>query len=129
MNFVSPNKADNISIADAQAFVGKMKALGVPFGPLHVDETEGVGGSVSSFVPISELPEGELNADGKYCIQAYSGKDFHVIAALKMKFESREPLSGFQAVCDEVGYTNMGGNVLLGIPGANAAIEKLIRKA
>lgn len=129
MNFVSLNKADNISVADATTFVNKMKALGVPFGPLHVDETEGIGGTTSSFVPITELPEGELTADGKYCIQAFSGHSFHVVAALKMKFESREPISGFQAICDEVGYSNMGSNVLLGIPGVNAAIVKLINKA
>lgn len=129
MNFVSPNKADNISIADAQAFVDKMKRLGVPFGPLHVDETEGVGGTVSSFIPLSELPEGELEQGGKYCVQAFSGGDFHKIASLKMYFESREPISGFQFVCSEVKYTNMGGSVLLGIPGVNSAIEKLIKKA
>jgi hypothetical protein len=129
MNFVSLNKADNISLSDAQAFVNKMKALGVPFGPLHVDETEGVGGTVSSFVPITELPGGELKPDGKYCIQAFSGRDFHKIASLKMHFDAREPISGFQSVCDEVGYTNMGTNVLLGIPGVNAAIAKLIAKA
>lgn len=129
MNFVSLNKADNISVADATAFVAKMKALGVPFGPLHVDETEGVGGTVSSFVPISELPEGEITPDGKYCIQSFSGRDFHKVASLKMHFEAREPISGFQSVCGEVGYTNMGTNVLLGIPGVNAAITKIIAKA
>lgn len=129
MNFVSPNKADNISISDAEAFLKKMKALGLPFGELYVDETEGSGGTVSSFIPIRELPEGELSADGKYCIQAFSGGDFRKVASLKMRFESQEPISGFQSICDEIKYTNMGGNVLLGIPGVNAAIEKIIRKA
>ena len=128
MGFISQNKADNISVADAQAFVDKMRFLGLPFGELHADETEGMSATATAVIALKDIPEGEITPDGKYFLKSFCNGDFHGIAGLVLRMKtSIEPVLGFTQVCDQVG---IAPNIAkLNIPGVNALIAKQITKA
>lgn len=126
MSYTSFNAANNITVAEAQAFVDKMRGLGLPFGELHVDENEGGGSEGTSIVAISDLPEGELEEGEKYYIKAFCIKDFHGIADLKRRMQTAiEPIMGFDHVCDEIGVDTE--TAMLKIPSVNKAIIKALQ--
>lgn len=127
MNFVSQNKANNVSVADAQAFVDKMRGLGLPFGPLFADETEGMGAEQTAVIALTDIPEGEITPEGKYFLKSYAGGDFHGIAEFIIRMKSAgETMSAFRSVCDEIGVD--AELAMLNIPGVGDFIRNAIAK-
>lgn len=125
MTFASPNKADNITIAVATAFLAKLTKLGFRFGPLHLDDDD-IGGFASGATPVSEIPD--LDGAQKYNCIVYAGGDWHNVAQMVLMF-GEGTLQDFREVFTDV-YPNQDPDLaLLNIPGAAKAIEKLIEKA
>ena len=126
--FVSPNKADNVTIADAMRSLGKWTALGFRFSPLHFDETES-GATETSYVPVNDIPSGEIDGKTKYNCIVFAGGDWHNVAHM-MRLWGRGTAQDFRELYDDI-HRGRGdaSDGLLNIPGAYAAIEKLIVKA
>ena len=121
----APNKADNIIIADAAKFADKLTKLGLRIGPLHINETV-AGETVANIAPI-EAFEG-LEADKPYCLVVWAGSDWHNVAQL-MRMWGDGTIQDFREVYTDI-YPGKDANAgLLGIPGVNASIAKLIAKA
>lgn len=121
----APNKADNAIIADAAKFCDKLTKLGFRIGPLHINETV-AGETVAAIAPIESF-EG-LEADKPYCLVVWAGGDWHNVAQL-MRMWGDGTIQDFREVYTDI-YPGKDANAgLLGIPGVNAAIAKLIAKA
>ena len=125
MPFISPNKADNITIADATAFLSKLSKIGFRFGPLNLDDDD-IGGFASGATPVSEAVD--LDSGTKYNCIAFAGGDWHSVAKLVLMWGEGTAQDFREVWCDV--YRNMDANsALLNIPGATKAIEKIIEKA
>lgn len=125
MTFISPNKAENIGIETAGAFIDKLNRLGFRFSSLYLDEDD-TGPMASAATLVSEVPE--LDPAGKYNVIAFAGGDWHNVAQLHRQFGAGT-LQDFKEVHADVYRGHNPDLALLNIPGAAKAIEKLIEKA
>lgn len=121
MTYKASNSAYNITVAAAEKFCNKLRALGFPVGKLHANGQ--ANAELTDYVPVEELA---LEPGEKYNLVAFSAGDWHNIALLVQTFGSGS-LEEFRRVCAEFGTDYRGQ--LLNIPGAAKAIEKLIDKA
>ena len=129
MNFASPNRADNISIADATAFLAKMTKLGIFAGPLHLDATEGVGGTETSYWPLDEATATEgFDPAGKYNCIFYSNGNWHQVAEMVTLWGTGGS-QGFRRVFQAIRPGGDADSALMNIPGVGKAIDALIQKA
>jgi len=127
MNFISPNKADNVTIAVAAAFVGKLQRLGFRVSALHLDESEG-GPSETSYVPVADVPAEELSADTKYNCIVYCGGNWHNVAKLILEWGTGR-LQDFIELAVNLAPGSDPNQLAMNIPGAAKAVEKLMEKA
>lgn len=124
MTLSAPNSAHNITVADARAFASKLAKLGFVLGDLHVNQQSGGGAEQADFVPVSDL---EIDPSMKVCIVAFFGDDWHNIALLKTAFGAGGS-DGLATVGARLGRFNRD-QVLMNVPGAVKAIDRLIDKA
>ena len=124
MTFAALNSAHNITVADAKAFTSKLAKLGLVLGDLHVNQQAGAGAENADYVPVTELT---IEDGAKVCLIAWYGADWHNIAGLKLVFGAGGT-EGLAAVASRLGQFNKA-QVLLNVPGAVKAIDKLIGKA
>lgn len=126
MIFSAPNQAYNITIGDATAFLGVLTKLGFVFGPLHLNGQTS-GASEADYVPLSEVAD--LDGATAYNCIAKSGGDWHNVAMLRALF-GPGGIHGTRLVFTSVnpGQTDAQFNAqLMGLPGASAAIETIIK--
>lgn len=126
MTLTAPNRAHNIAVADARAFASKLAKLGMLLGDLHVNQQSGGGAEQADFVPLVEVEAG-IETGTKVCIVAFFNGDWHNVALLKQAFGSGGS-DGMATVAARLGKHNRD-SVLVNIPGALKAIDKLIEKA
>lgn len=126
MTLSAPNSAHNIAVSDARAFVGKLAKLGFVLGDLHVNQQSGGGAEQADYVPLVELEAG-IESGTKVCIVAFYGDDWHNVALLKQAFGAGGS-EGLATVAARLGKHNRDA-VLMNVPGALKAIDKLIEKA
>lgn len=125
MPFVSPNKADNVTIDAANAFLSKLAKIGFRFGALHLDDDD-VPGFASGATLVSEIPD--LDPATKYNCIVFGGGDWHNVAKMVLMFGEGTAQDFRELWCDV--YRGSDANsAMLNIPGATKAIEKLIEKA
>lgn len=121
--FSAPNRAQNITIDEGSALLAKFSKLGLYFGPLHANDASG-GPSVANIVPLDEVED----KSGMLNLQAWAGGNWHNVGLLKLTF-GEGGVEGFKRVYNDI-YPGVDATAaLINIPGANAAIDKLIRKA
>lgn len=116
------NSANNIKIAEAKAFVDKLRALGIPAGELRLNGMV-EGGGVADFVPVDSV---ETNPDEAYSCLVFINGDFHNVANMK-RMLGAGTLVEFKRVAEDCSLD--GDTAALNIPGAAKAIEKIIQKA
>lgn len=125
MSFVSPNKADNISIATATDFCGKLSRLGFRLSPLHINETV-AGAAEASYIPVSDIPAEDLQ--DKYNVIVHAGGDWHNVAKLILQWGTGTA-QDFREVFNDISRGGDANAALLNVPGAVKAIERLIKSA
>ena len=123
MSTYALNRAENISVADATALLGKLAALGLYFGPIHVNESSG-GPANANIIPLDEVDE-KLDL---MCLVAYAAGNWHNLAMLKLTFGSGG-MDGFKRVYNDLYVGADYNSAVLNIPGVGSAIDKFIRKA
>ena len=127
MTFISPNKADNVTIAAASDFCGKLSRLGFRLGPLHINETV-FGASEASYVAVSDISPDDLDGATKYNCIVYSGGNWHNVAKL-IRERGQGTAQDFREVYNHIYFGGDANAALLNIPGAGKAIESLLKKA
>jgi len=121
--YAALNRAENISIADASALLGKLAALGLYYGPIHVNESSG-GPANANIIPLDEVGD-KLEL---MCLVAFAAGMWHNLALLKLTFGAGG-IEGFKRVYNDL-YVGADYNAaILNIPGVSAAIDKYIKKA
>lgn len=126
MTLTAPNSAHNIAVADAQKFASKLAKLGFVLGDLHINQQSGGGAEQADFVPLAELEAG-IETGTKVCIVAFYGDDWHNVALLKQAFGAGGS-DGLATVAARLGKHNRDA-VLMNVPGALKAVDRLIDKA
>ena len=122
MTYKAPNSAYNITIADADKFLAKLRGLGFVVGKIHANGQ--AAAELADYVPVDELAG--LEPGEKYNLLTFSGGDWHNIAMLVQVFGTGT-IEEFRRVANELAKD--WREALLNIPGAVKAIEKLIEKA
>ena len=128
MTLSAPNSAHNITVDDALAFVSKLARLGLYVGPIHVNETS-AGASEANYIPLSGLAD--VPSDPICCL-VWGGTDWHNVAQLRMTLNAvgkGGEIEGFKRVARQLKPTSVPEAELMNIPGAAAAVAKLISKA
>lgn len=120
MIFKDLNSANNIKIAEAKAFVEKLRALGIPAGELRLNGME--AGGQADFVPVESV---DTNQDETYCCLVFINGDFHNVANMK-RMLGGGTLVEFKRVAEDCSLD--GDTAALNIPGAAKAIEKIIQR-
>lgn len=126
MTLTAPNSAHNITVADARAFASKLAKLGFILGDLHVNQQSGGGAELADYVPLAEV-QASIEDGAKVCVIAFYNGDWHNVALLKQAFGVGGS-EGLATVAARLGNYNRAA-VLMGVPGAVKAIDKLIDKA
>lgn len=126
MTLSAPNSAYNITVADARAFASKLAKLGFILGDLHVNQQSGGGAEVADYVPLVEV-QASIEDGTKVCVVAFYNGDWYNVALLKRAF-SVGGAEGLATVAARLGNFNRAV-VLMNVPGAVKAIDKLIDKA
>ncbi|NBW07799.1 MAG: hypothetical protein EBR82_07210 [Caulobacteraceae bacterium] len=123
MNFVAPNRTQNVSIEVAEAWVKSKQALGLPFGQLCVEE---VGGGAMEIYPIDQVPAGELAPGEKYYVhvQGPSGRLFVVASLIATEKIIGDPTTAFRSICDELDLD--AESAMLNIPEVRKAIKRAL---
>jgi hypothetical protein len=121
--YAALNRAENISVADASALLGKLAALGLYFGPIHVNESSG-GPANANIIPLDEVDE-KLDL---MCLVAYAAGNWHNLAILKLTFGSGG-MDGFKRVYNDLYVSADANQAIINIPGMGAAMDKFIKKA
>jgi hypothetical protein len=126
-SYQAPNRAENITIADASALLATFAKLGLYFGPMHANETIG-GGNAANFVPLDELALPEVELREPLNLQSFGGSDWHNIAMLKQTW-GNGGTEAFKRVYNMLRPGADASAAILSIPGVGAAVDKLIKKA
>lgn len=126
MTLSAPNSAHNITVADARAFAAKLAKLGFVLGDLHVNQQSGGGAEQADYVPLVEVQSG-IEDGAKVCVIAWYGDNWQNIALLKAAF-GQGGSEGLATVGARLGKYDRN-QVLMNVPGAVKAIDKLIDKA
>ena len=124
--FSAQNSAQNITIADATAFLSKLRKLGFTVGELHVNEST-AGADQANYVTVDEALAAGMDVQERVCAIVWARRDWRNVAMLKLMFGGGS-LAEFNQVADQLSDSS---NVVsaLNIPGAAAAVERLIAKA
>lgn len=125
MRLSAQNSAHNISVADAIPFASKLARLGFFLGEMHVNE-QSSGGEEANYVPLNEV-ESIIENGQKVCMIAFYNGNWHNIALLKQAFGAGGSV-GLAMLGVQLGHTNRE-EILLNVPGAIKAIDRLIDKA
>lgn len=121
--YAAINRAENISVADASALLGKLAALALYYGPIHVNESSG-GPANANIIPLEEVGE-KLELMN---LVAFAAGQWHNLALLKLTFGAGGT-EGFKRVYNDL-YVGADYNAaIMNIPGVGAAIDKFIKKA
>lgn len=121
MDFKAPNSAYNISVADAEAFLSKMRKLGFSPGDVHANGQSSA--EQADYVPVADL---SLVDGDKYNLVAFCNGGWHNVAFMKAMFGTGS-LVEFGRLAASLGYDETSAK--LNIPGAGRALEALIRRA
>lgn len=122
MIYWEQNEANNITLADAEAFCGQLRKVGLQVGPVHLNGFAG-GANQTEIVPANSIA---TDPTGAYACVVRGAFDWHNVAMLK-KMWGVGALADLQRVAAELGQNPT--NAALNVPGAVAAIEELIRRA
>lgn len=122
--YISRNRAENITAADATALLKKLSTLGLRFGPLFLDDNNAGGGNEENFMPISEV---ELDGQTAYCFIAYAGGNWHNIAMMKLEWGAGT-IEDFKQCYQKVYFNGDANAAILNIPGVAKAVAKIIER-
>lgn len=121
--FAAPNRAENISVADAADTLAKLSKLGLYFGPIHACESSG-GPEATNIVPLEEIEDKTELMN----LQSFSAGTWHNIAFLKRTF-GNGGTEGFKRVYNVLYVGADATPAIFNIPGLSQAVEKFIQKA
>lgn len=115
-----------MTVADATAFLGKLRKLGFIVGELHVNENVS-GADQANYITIDDALAAGMDPQEKANLMVWARRDWRNVAMLK-RMLGGGTLFEFEQMSEQlVDYS--GNAAALNIPGAAAAIEKLIAKA
>ena len=123
MNYSSPAKNENVSIAIAVEAVAKFNRMGLNYGPLHINENA-FGGQEASYVPVTDL---SVDGNEPYCLVVWDGGNWQNVAMMIRTWGAGD-ITGFQRLADMIYPAFNWASRLTSIPSVAKAINAALKK-